>query len=73
MKNLPMFSASSQAPLQLMKPNTWSALSQLTPSEIDLLRQSKKSIADYVQKELLGQLKQRHLEHLLNEKGDATL
>jgi hypothetical protein len=68
-----MFSASSQAPLQLMKPNTWSALSQLTPSEIDLLRQSKKSIADYVQKELLGQLKQRHLEHLLNEKGDATL
>jgi hypothetical protein len=39
----------------------------LTPSEIDLLRQSKKSIADYVQRELPARLKQRNLEHLLNE------
>jgi hypothetical protein len=38
----------------------------LTPSEIDLLQQSKKSIADYVQKELPGRLKQQHLEHVLN-------
>jgi hypothetical protein len=39
----------------------------LTPSEIDLLRQSKKSIADYVQRELPVRLKSRHLEHLLNK------
>jgi ATP-dependent protease HslVU (ClpYQ) ATPase subunit len=39
----------------------------LTPSEIDLLRQSKKTIADYVQRELPARLKQRHLDHLLNK------
>ncbi len=40
---------------------------QLTPSEIVLLQQSKKSIADYVRKELPERLKQRHLEHLLTK------
>ena len=48
-----------------MKPSIWSVSSQLTPSEIVSLRQSKKLIADYVQKELPERLKERHLEHLL--------
>jgi hypothetical protein len=43
------------------------ASNQLTPSEIVLLQQSKKSIADYVQKELPERLKQRHLEHMLTK------
>ena len=37
----------------------------LTNSEIDSLRQSKKSIAAYVHKELRECLKKCHLEHLL--------
>jgi len=38
---------------------------QLTPSEIASLQQSKKSIADYVQRELSERMKQRHLEHMV--------
>ncbi len=66
MKNSPVSSASSQMPSQPTRPNTLLVSNLLTPSEIDLLRQSKKAIADYVQKELSERLKQRHLEHLLN-------
>ena len=47
------------------KPSTSLVSSQLSNSEIDSLRQSKKLIADYVQKELRERLKERHLEHLL--------
>ena len=67
MMNSPKFSASSQEPSQPTKPNTSQVFDLLTPSEIDLLRQSKKSIADYVQRELPVRLKQRHMEHLLNK------
>jgi len=45
--------------------STLLASNLLTSSEIDSLRQSKKSIAAYVQKELCERLKKRHLEHLL--------
>lgn len=38
---------------------------KLTASEIASLQQSKKSIADFVQKELAERMKQRHLEHML--------
>jgi len=48
-----------------MKHRTWLALNQLTPSEIASLQQSKKSIADYVQRELSERMKQRHLEHMV--------
>ena len=65
MMNSPKFSASSPVRSLPTKPNTSRASDLLTPSEIDLLRQSKKSIADYVQKELPGRLKRRHLEHML--------
>ena len=41
---------------------------RLSPSEITALQQSKKSIADYVQKELPERLKKQHLEHLLLKK-----
>ena len=61
-------SASSQEHLLPTKLNTSRVSDLLTPSEIDLLRQSKKSIADYVQRELPARLKQRNLEHLLNER-----
>ena len=50
------------------KPSTWSASSQLTSSEIASLQQSKKSIADFVQKELADRMKQRHLEHMLTKR-----
>jgi|GEM_PF-4082769 len=43
-------SASSQMPSQPTKPATSWVSDQLTKSEIDSLRQGKKSIADYVQK-----------------------
>jgi hypothetical protein len=39
----------------------------LTASEIASLQQSKKSIADFVQKELAERLKQRHQEHMLTK------
>jgi len=65
--NSQKFSASSPVRSRPTKPSTWLASSQLTPSEIALLRQSKKSIADYVQKELPERLKQRHLEHMLTK------
>jgi hypothetical protein len=39
----------------------------LTPSEIALLRQRKKSIANYVRQELSDRLKQRHLEYMLTK------
>jgi hypothetical protein len=45
-------SASNHTPSQPTKPTTLWVSSQLTRSEIDSLRQSKKSIADYVQKAL---------------------
>lgn len=67
MMNSPKSSASSQAPSPPTKRNTSQVFDLLTPSEIDLLRQSKKSIADYVQRELPVRLKNRHLEHLLNK------
>ncbi len=67
MMNLPKSSASSQEHSLPMKLNTSRVSDLLTPSEIDLLRQSKKSIADYVQRELPARLKQRHLDHLLNK------
>jgi len=39
-------------------------------SEIAALRQSKKLIADYVQKELRVHLEARNLEHVLTRAGD---
>lgn len=60
-------SASSQTHSRPTRQGTWLASNQLTPSEIVLLQQSKKSIADYVQKELPERLKQRHLEHMLTK------
>ena len=66
MMNLPMSSASRQTRSPPTRPSTLLGSNLLTPSEIDLLLQSKKSIADYVQKELPARLKQRHLEHILN-------
>jgi len=67
MMNSPKSSASSQEPSLPTKLNTSQVFYLLTPSEIDLLRQSKKSIADYVQRELPVRLKQRHMQHLLNK------
>ena len=60
-------SASSQTRSRSTRQGIWMASNQLTPSEIVLLQQSKKSIADYVQKELPERLKQRHLEHMLTK------
>ncbi len=65
MMNSPTSSASSQPLSPPTKLNTLRVSDQLTPSEIDSLRQSKKSIADFVQKELPERLKQRHMEHIL--------
>ena len=67
MKNSPKSSALSQPRSQPTKLNTSVVSDQLTPSEIDWLRQSKKSIADFVQKELPERLKQRHLEYVLDK------
>ena len=68
MMNSQKSSASSQEHLAPTKPSASRVSDLLTPSEIDLLRQSKKSIADDVQRELPARLKQRNLEHLLNER-----
>jgi len=46
----------NQQPSRPMRLVTLSISSRLTRSEIDALRQSKKSIADYVQKELPARL-----------------
>ena len=43
-------SGSTPMPLPPTKPDTLLGSDQLTRSEIDLLRQNKKSISDYVQK-----------------------
>jgi hypothetical protein len=42
-----------------MKPNTLLDSARLTRSEIDALRQKKKAISDFVQKELQGSLGQK--------------
>jgi hypothetical protein len=44
------FSDSNPTPLPPAKPDTLLVSDPLTQAEIDLLRQSKKSIAEYVQK-----------------------
>jgi len=67
MMNLSKSSASSQEHSLPTKLNTSRVSDLLTPSEIDLLRQNKKSIADYVQREIPARPKQRHLDHLLNK------
>ncbi len=67
MMNSPISSASSPKRSQPMKPITSLVSDQLTPSEIDALRQSKKSIAAYVQKELSERLKQKKLGYVLNK------
>ena len=67
MMNSQKSSASSRKPSPQTRQSTWSASDRLTPSEIVLLQQSKKSIADYVRKELSARLKQRHLEHMLTK------
>jgi hypothetical protein len=45
-----------------MKPNTVLDSARLTRSEIDALRQKKKAISDFVQKELQGCLGQKMTE-----------
>lgn len=67
MMNLPKSSASSPTRSQPMKPSTSLVSDQLTPSEIDSLRQSKKLIAAYVQRELPERLKQHQLAYVLNK------
>lgn len=59
--------ASSQEHLQPTKSDISTVSARLTPSEINLLRQSKKSISDYVQSELPVRLKSLNLEHFLNK------
>ena len=49
-------SASTSTPSQPMKPNILLDSARLTRSEIDALRQKKKAISDFVQKELQGSL-----------------
>jgi hypothetical protein len=48
--------ASKSMPSQQMKTSTALASVRLTKSEIDSLRQNKKLISDFVQKELQGSL-----------------
>jgi len=48
--NSQKFSGSTPTPLPPTKPDTLLVSDRLTRSEIDLLRQGKKSITDYVQK-----------------------
>ena len=60
-------SASSPTHLPPTKRNTLLVSDPLTKSEIVLLQQGKKSIADFVQKELPARLKARSLEHLLTK------
>ena len=59
------FSPSSQTHSQPMKPVTSLISDQLTKSEIASLQHSKKSISDFVQKELRTRLKGRNCEHML--------
>ena len=59
------FSASNTRRLPPTKPSTWLVSDPLTKSEIALLQQGKKSIADFVQKELPERLKARQQEHML--------
>ena len=56
-------SASTSTPSQPMKPNTLLDSARLTRSEIDALRQKKKAISDFVQKELKGSLGQKMTEN----------
>ena len=58
-------SASSQKPLAPTKRNILLVSDPLTKSEIALLQQGKKSIADFVQKELPARLKARHQDYML--------
>lgn len=67
MINSPKSSESSMPHSQPMKLKTLRVSDQLTPSEIDVLRQSKKSIAAYVQRELPELLKQHQLGYVLNK------
>lgn len=50
-----------------MEPNTLLASDLLTKSEIALLQQSKKSITDFVQKELPARLKARQQDYMLHK------
>jgi hypothetical protein len=52
-------SASTSTPSQPMKPNTLLDSERLTRSEIDALRQKKKALSEFVQKELQGTLGQK--------------
>ena len=52
-------SVSTSTPSQPMKPNILLDSARLTRSEIDALRQKKKAISDFVQKELQGSLGQK--------------
>ena len=58
-------SASSPKHLRPTKPNTLLVSDPLTKSEIASLQQGKKSIADYVQKELPARLKARQQDYML--------
>lgn len=58
-------SGSSPKHLQPMKLNTLLVSDPLTRSEIDLLQQNKKSITDFVQKELPERLKARQMDYML--------
>lgn len=60
-------SASSLKQSQPMEPNTLLASDLLTKSEIALLQQSKKSITDFVQKELPARLKARQQDYMLHK------
>ena len=67
MMNSKRFLALTPARLQPTNRSTLWVSDRLTPSEIVALRQSKKSIADYVQKELPGRLRERHWEYMMNK------
>lgn len=56
-------SASTSTPSQPMKPNILLDSARLTRSEVDALRQKKKAISDFVQKELKGSLGQKMTEN----------
>ena len=58
-------SASNPKHLPPTRPNTLLVSDPLTSSEIALLQQGKKSIADFVQKELPERLRERQQEYML--------
>ena len=58
-------SALSPKRLPPTKPNTLLVSDPLTKSEIALLQQGKKSITDFVQKELPARLKARQQDYML--------